>query len=31
MCLGCIGKKFYNRLSAGKRKTFRKYVKRGYE
>ena len=31
MCLECIGRRFYNRLSAGKRKTWRKYVKRGYE
>lgn len=31
MCLVCIGKRFYNRLSAGKRKTFKKYLKRGYE
>ena len=31
MCLECIGRRFYNRLSAGKRKTFRKYVKRRYE
>ena len=31
LCLGCIGKEFYNRLSGGKKKTWRKYVKRGYE
>jgi hypothetical protein len=30
LCLRCIGKEFYNRLSSGKKKTFRKYVKRGY-
>jgi hypothetical protein len=30
MCLECLGRKFYNRLSVGKRKTFRKYLKRGY-
>ena len=30
LCLKCIRKKFYNRLEAGKRKTFNKYVKRGY-
>ena len=31
LCLECIGKKFYNRLSSSKRKTFNKYVKRGHE
>ena len=31
LCLECIGKEFYNRFSSGKRKTFRKYLKRGYE
>ena len=31
LCLECIGKRFYNRLSAGKRRTFRKYLGRGYE
>ena len=31
LCLGCLGKKFYKKLSGDKRKTFNKYVKRGYE
>ena len=30
LCLGCIGKEFYKRMSRGKRKTWRKYLKRGY-
>ena len=30
LCLGCIGKKFLGRMSGGKRKTWRKYLKRGY-
>jgi len=30
LCLGCIGKKFYRRLNSSKRKTFNKYLKRGY-
>jgi len=30
LCLECIGKEFYNRLSSSKRKTFNKYLKRGY-
>jgi len=25
-----MGKKFYERMKAGKRKTWRKYVRRGY-
>lgn len=31
LCLKCLGKKFYNQLEPSKRKTFNKYVKRGYE
>lgn len=31
LCLGCIGKEFYKRMSGNKRKTFNKYLKRGYE
>ena len=31
LCLGCLGKRFYGKLEASKRKTFNKYVKRGYE
>jgi hypothetical protein len=31
LCLECIGRKFYEKLSKGKQKTWRKYVKRGYE
>lgn len=30
LCLGCIGKEFYNRLSSSKKNTWRKYAKRGY-
>ena len=31
LCLECIGKEFYKRLSSSKRKTLRKYLGRGYE
>jgi hypothetical protein len=31
LCLGCIGKRFYEKLSGGKRRTWNKYVRRGYE
>ena len=31
LCLKCLGKKYYQKLSSGKRKTFNKYLKRGYE
>ena len=30
LCLKCIGKEFYNRLSGSKKKTWRKYLGRGY-
>jgi hypothetical protein len=30
LCLECIGKEFYRRMSGGKRKTWRKYLRRGY-
>ncbi len=30
LCLECIGKKFYGRLNSSKKKTWRKYLKRGY-
>ena len=30
LCLKCMGKEFYNRFSSGKKKTWRKYLKRGY-
>lgn len=30
ICLKCIGKKYLNKLSTAKRKTYWKYVKRGY-
>jgi len=30
LCLVCIGKEFYKRISRGKRKTWRKYLERGY-
>ena len=30
LCLECVGKEFYNRLSGSKRKTWRKYLRRGY-
>ena len=31
LCLKCLGKRFYEKLSNEKRKTFNKYVRRGYE
>jgi len=31
LCLKCMGKEFYGRLSSSKRKTWRKYLKRGYK
>jgi len=31
LCLECMGKEFYKRLSSSKKKTWRKYLKRGYE
>jgi len=31
LCLGCLGKKFYKKLSGNKRKTFNKYLRRSYE
>jgi hypothetical protein len=30
MCLECIGRRFYGRMNKGKKKTWRKYLKRGY-
>lgn len=30
LCLKCLGKKYYEKLSTSKRKTWNKYVKRGY-
>lgn len=30
LCLECIGREFYRRMSSGKRKTFKKYLRRGY-
>jgi hypothetical protein len=30
LCLVCIEEKFYSRLSSSKKKTWRKYLKRGY-
>ena len=30
LCLKCMGRKFYQRMKAGKRKTWRKYLGRGY-
>ena len=30
LCLECVGKELYNRLSGSKRKTWRKYLGRGY-
>ena len=30
LCLKCIGKEFYGRLSSSKKKTWRKYLRRGY-
>jgi len=31
LCLKCLEKKYYEKLSRSKQKTFNKYVKRGYE
>ena len=31
LCLKCLGKRFYGKLEASKRKTFNKYAKRDYE
>ena len=31
LCLECVGRKFYEKMRAGKRKTWKKYVRRGYE
>jgi len=31
LCLRCMGKEFYGRMKVGKRKSFRKYLGRGYE
>jgi hypothetical protein len=30
LCLQCLGRRYYGRMSSGKQKTWRKYVKRGY-
>ena len=30
LCLKCLGKKYYLRLNSSKKKTWRKYLKRGY-
>ncbi len=30
LCLGCVGRKYYQSMSKGKQRTFNKYVKRGY-
>ena len=30
LCLECLGGKYYGRMKKGKRKSFRKYLKRGY-
>lgn len=30
LCLECMGRKYYGRMKAGKRKTWRKYLGRGY-
>jgi len=31
LCLECIGKRYLSQLSGSKRKTFQKYLRRGYE
>ena len=31
LCLKCIGKEFYKRMNSSKKKTWRKYLRRGYE
>ena len=30
LCLECVGRKYYGRMKVGKRKTWRKYRRRGY-
>jgi len=30
LCLECLGRKFYKKMKAGKRKSWRKYLRRGY-
>lgn len=30
LCLKCLGRKYYSRLNSSKKKTWRKYLKRGY-
>ena len=30
LCLRCVGREFYKRMSSGKKKTWRKYLRRGY-
>ena len=30
LCLECVGRRFYKKLSSSKKKTWRKYLKRGY-
>jgi len=30
LCLGCLGKKYLGQLTPSKRKTFKKYLRRGY-
>jgi len=30
LCLGCVGRRYYQSMSKGKQRTFNKYVKRGY-
>ena len=31
LCLGCVGRRYLNQLSRSKRRTFNKYLQRGYE
>ncbi|KLL03267.1 MAG: hypothetical protein MRERV_46c012 [Mycoplasmataceae bacterium RV_VA103A] len=31
LCLKCLGKKYYSRLDRGKKHSFRKYLRRGYD
>ena len=30
LCLGCVGRKYLGQLSGSKRKTYQKYMRRGY-
>jgi hypothetical protein len=31
LCLACVGRRYYGKMKEGKRKTWRKYLRRGYD